>query len=185
MLLIDANFHKPTQQLVFRPWILGHWKCPGLIDVMTEQTPIDNAVIEVMPNLKLLLAGNTTSHSLITVETQPMTDLLQQLRTQYDYILLDTPSLSIDSSASLLGEVVDRTLLVVRPGASHSHSSGYIKSLMEHSQRKLLGLIVNATSVPDLVSWLREQISTSAMSETSHVHSNGSVPKEAVLTTHN
>ncbi|MEM8806296.1 MAG: polysaccharide biosynthesis tyrosine autokinase [Cyanobacteria bacterium P01_G01_bin.38] len=140
VLLIDADLHHPIQH-----WV---WDIPnqeGLSNVLVGQVSPEEAMTEVIPNLKVLLAGVVPPNPAALLDSQRMTTLLQTFKVQFDYVILDTPALSGGASASILGKMVDGMLLVVRPKVADSASLDYAKTLIEQSQQKVLGLVVNST----------------------------------------
>ncbi|MEO0455551.1 MAG: polysaccharide biosynthesis tyrosine autokinase [Cyanobacteria bacterium P01_A01_bin.114] len=140
VLLIDADLHHPIQH-----WI---WDIPnqdGLSNVLVGQLSPEEATTEVIPNLKVLLAGVVPPNPAALLDSQRMTSLLQDFKAQYDYVILDTPALSGGASASIIGKMADGLLLVVRPKVADNASLDYAKTLIEQSQQRVLGLVVNST----------------------------------------
>lgn len=140
VLLIDADLHNPMQH-----WI---WNLPnqdGLSNLLVGQVTPSEAIVRVRPNLQVLLAGALPPNPAALLDSQRMTVLLQKLQTHYDYIILDTPALSGGASASIVGKMADGLLLVVRPKVADSGSVNYAKTLIEQSQQRVLGLVVNST----------------------------------------
>ena len=140
VLLVDADLHHPMQH-----WI---WDLPirqGLSNVLVDQAALKETIVKVRPNLRLLLAGALPPNPAALLDSQRMTALLQKFQTQCDYVILDTPALSGGASASIVGKMADGVLLVVRPNVADSASVNYAKTLIEQSQQKVLGLVVNST----------------------------------------
>ncbi|MEM9164210.1 MAG: polysaccharide biosynthesis tyrosine autokinase, partial [Cyanobacteria bacterium P01_F01_bin.4] len=136
VLLIDADLHHPIQH-----WV---WDIPnqeGLSNVLVGQVSPEEAMTEVIPNLKVLLAGVVPPNPAALLDSQRMTTLLQAFKTQFDYVILDTPALSGGASASIIGKMADGMLLVVRPKVADNASLDYAKTLIEQSQQKVLGLV--------------------------------------------
>ncbi|MEO0827724.1 MAG: polysaccharide biosynthesis tyrosine autokinase [Cyanobacteria bacterium J06639_16] len=139
-LLVDVDLHHPIQH-----WI---WDLPnrsGLSNVLVSQVALETTIIEVRPNLDVLPAGVLPPNPAALLDSQRMTTLLQHFQTQYDYVILDTPALSGGASTSIVGKMADGLLLVVRPNVADSDSLDYAKTLIEQSQQRVLGLVVNST----------------------------------------
>ncbi len=139
VLLVDADLHHPIQH-----WI---WDLPnrnGLSNVLVGQASLKEAIVKVTPNLRVLLAGVLPPNPAALLDSQRMTILLQKFKTQCDYVILDTPALSGGASASIVGKMADGLLLVVRPKVADSASVNYAKTLIEQSQQRVLGLVVNS-----------------------------------------
>ena len=72
-----------------------------------------------------------------------MEDLLTQARTQYDFVIIDTPPVLAVTDASVLGRLVDAAILIIRYGASQKQVVRRCIDLLERSGTHLLGVAVN------------------------------------------
>ena len=138
VLLIDADLQHPIQH-----WIWNSTHRSGLSHVLVGETPVSRAVIDVMPNLSVLLAGVLPPNPAALLDSQRMIAMLEYFKSRYDFVLLDAPALSGGASASILGKMSDGLLLVVRPGVANYQSSNYANALLEQSKQTVLGLIIN------------------------------------------
>jgi len=138
VLLIDADLHHPIQH-----WIWNGTSRQGLSDVLVGEADLAEVLTEVMPNLTVLWAGVKPPNPAALLDSHRMTNMLQEFKEQYDFVILDTPTLSGGASAPILGKMADGLLLVVRPGIANRQSAIYAKSLLQQSQQTVLGLVVN------------------------------------------
>ncbi|MEL6578328.1 MAG: AAA family ATPase [Cyanobacteria bacterium J06621_12] len=71
-------------------------------------------------------------------------DIIQQQG--YDYVLIDTPPISLTSEAAMMAKIIDHLLYVVRPGITEK--SEFFQSLeqVDVSQDKVLGMVVNGVT---------------------------------------
>ena len=139
VLLVDADLHRPIQH--------GIWDLPnrhGLSNLLVGQVVLRDTISQVASNLWVLLAGAPPPNPAALLDSQRMIALLQKFQTHYDYVILDAPALSGGASASIVGKMSDGLLLVVRPNVADSASVDYAKTLIEQSQQKVLGLVVNS-----------------------------------------
>jgi capsular exopolysaccharide synthesis family protein len=74
--------------------------------------------------LKLILEGNIPPNPSELLGSQPMADLLAQLKTQADIVLIDAPPILAFSDAAVTAAMADTTLLVVRAGATRLERVG-------------------------------------------------------------
>ncbi|MDJ0707604.1 MAG: polysaccharide biosynthesis tyrosine autokinase [Leptolyngbyaceae cyanobacterium MO_188.B28] len=139
VLLVDADLHRPIQHGV---WDLPN--CHGLSNLLVGQVVLRDTISQVMSNLWVLLAGAPPPNPASLLDSQRMIALLQKFQAHYDYVILDAPALSGGASASIVGKMSDGLLLVVRPNVADSASIDYAKTLIEQSQQKVLGLVVNS-----------------------------------------
>jgi polysaccharide biosynthesis transport protein len=63
-----------------------------------------------------------------------MSNLIQTMANQYEYIIFDTPPLAGTADAAVLGKMADGVLMVVRPGVANSDSAIAAKSLLARSE---------------------------------------------------
>jgi succinoglycan biosynthesis transport protein ExoP len=99
VLLIDADLHHPIQH-----WIWNYTSRRGLSDVLVGEADLSEVISEVMPNLTVLCAGVTPPNPAALLDSHRMTSMLQEFKPQYDFVILDTPTLSGGASAPILGK---------------------------------------------------------------------------------
>lgn len=138
VLLIDADMHHPIQH-----WIWDIRQHPGLSHLLVEQASFSQAVVQPLTNLTVMPAGALPPTPAALLDSQRVSDMLQQFKEEFDFVILDTPALSVGASASIVGKRADGTLLVVRPGVATQQSASYVKSMLEQGQQRMLGLVVN------------------------------------------
>jgi polysaccharide biosynthesis transport protein len=138
VLLVDADLHSPDQHRI--------WGLPnevGLSHLLVGQATLRSAKREVLPHLDVLTAGVLPPNPSALLGSQKMIDLLEQWEAQYDFVILDTPPLSIAADAPMLGRAVDGLLMVVRPGKLDQRNALFAKGCLEHSGQRVLGMVVN------------------------------------------
>lgn len=138
VLLVDADMHRPFQH---RIWDLTNQ--PGLSDVIVGQAELRTAIKEVMVNLDVLTSGVMPPNPMALLDSHRMASLIEIFSAGYDFTIIDTPSLSVDADASILGKMADGVLLIVRPGVVDSASATFAKASLEHSNQHVLGQVIN------------------------------------------
>ncbi|ABA20669.1 Lipopolysaccharide biosynthesis [Trichormus variabilis ATCC 29413] len=141
VLLIDADMRRPRQHEM--------WQQPnlmGLSNVLVGQATLAEAAKEVVINLELLTSGTIPPNPAALLDSQRMNGLLQQAAEDYDYVIIDTPPLSVLADASIIGKMADGMLLVARPGVLNSAAAKTTKTLIEHSRVSVLGMVVNCVA---------------------------------------
>jgi capsular exopolysaccharide synthesis family protein len=138
VLLIDADMHLPSQH---HAWNLTNQV--GLSEVLVGQTDFESACCSVTENLDVLPAGTIPPNPLALLDSKRMTSLLKSFSQVYDYIIIDTPPLTVAADALTLGQLTDGILLVSRPGIIDSSASKSALELLECSGQQVLGLVVN------------------------------------------
>jgi capsular exopolysaccharide synthesis family protein len=142
VLLVDADMRKPSQHHLW-----GLINSVGLSNVMVGENDLANAVQRVTENLSVLTSGVMPPNSLALIDSERMTNFIEMLSLNYDYIVFDTPPLVGTAETAVLSQMVDGVLVVVKPGLVDSASANAAKSLLERSEANVLGIIANGVNV--------------------------------------
>ena len=138
VLLIDADLRTPAQQTLWNvPWE------KGLSDAILEQTPLKLVIQPVMPTLDLLTSGMSVPDSAALLETQKAAELIGLCAQDYDFVIIDTPSLQVASDALLLGKLADGILWVANPNVLTKAEALAAKESLDNSKQAILGLVIN------------------------------------------
>ena len=145
VLLIDADLRCPKVHQIFR---LRHEI--GLSDVISGEIQFENAIQTCeIPGLSLLTAGMTPSNPAELLGGMEIENLLRQLRSEYDYVIVDTPPLMAVSDPAIMASRVDGLVLVVRAGKNKLTTIRDGCELLQTMGVTLLGAVVNDVAVTD------------------------------------
>ena len=143
VLIIDADLRRPSQSK-----FLNMTYAPGLSNILVNKVGLPEAIHkDVYPNLDVIFSGDIPPNPSELLGHERMGNLLEQLSSDYDYILVDTPPVNVVTDACVLSRVLDGVLFVVRRGDSESSSVTYAVSQLEFAEAKLLGFILNDAQV--------------------------------------
>ena len=135
--IVDADLRHPQMHRVF-----GLPDGPGLCDVLTGQSTLDDALLTLEEHqVTILPAGNVPAHPAELLGTTAMRRLLESLRTQFDRVVVDATSATPLADVSILAPLVDRVLVVVRAGVTTKPAIH--DALAAIDSTKLLGLVLN------------------------------------------
>ncbi|GJD21736.1 Fis family transcriptional regulator [Rivularia sp. IAM M-261] len=140
VLLIDADLYNPRQHEL---WNLTNEV--GLSNAIVDQTEWKTAVKQVMPNFDVLPSGAPSSNAFSLLGSERMNSLIEVISRKYDFVIIDTPPLSLIVDALSLTQMCDGLVLVARPGVIDKASANYTRELLEQSCQDVLGLVVNGT----------------------------------------
>ena len=148
VLLIDADLRRPSIHKT-----LGMGPHSGLSNVLTGSTTLEQAITRttVLPNLFVLPAGTPPPNPAELLASSNMRDVLNQLREQYDHIVIDTPpSLSV-TDAVVLSPRADAVVLVIRSGQTTKQALRRSRDILMQVNAKVVGVLLNAVdlSSPD------------------------------------
>ncbi len=88
VLLIDGDLRHPSTSKYF-----GLEGRPGLVDFLTNTAPLESALVAAGP-IVVLPAGASTQNPADLLASGRMRALISNLRTAYDYIIIDSPPMA-------------------------------------------------------------------------------------------
>ena len=115
----------------------------GVSDWIGRETPGKGPASYHLPGLNLhLMPSGTSVDSPYDILTSPRLDeLFEQVRRDYDYIIVDAPEVLLLPDIELIARVVDGFLVVVKADATPQEKLEETLNLM--TQEKVLGLVFN------------------------------------------
>ncbi|HPQ70317.1 MAG TPA: polysaccharide biosynthesis tyrosine autokinase [bacterium] len=141
-LLLDCDLRKPNVHNIFETQ-----RDPGLTNVLMKESSWKDVLRETkIPNLYMIPSGPIPPNPTEMVGSQGMKDLIEQFKTEFDLILLDSPPVVAVTDAAILSVAVDATLLVVELGRSRASGVNRAIDLLEKVKANLMGIITNNIS---------------------------------------
>jgi capsular exopolysaccharide synthesis family protein len=140
VLLIDADLRRPSIHLRFR---IG--KGLGLSSVLSGKATSQDAIVEWpdLPNVHILPSGPVPPLPSELLGSAQMETLLTEMRTKYDFIIIDTPPVLTVTDASVLGRLSDATAIIIRYATAPRHVAQRSIDLLDRSGAHMLGVVVN------------------------------------------
>ncbi len=145
VVLVDADIRKGRIAKYF------HRKSsPGLSDYLSGQNALDEVVHQshVNPNLSYITCGTHSPKPYELLESNEMKTLIDELRTKYDYVIVDTPPVLLISDALALATVTDGTVLVCRHQVSYTSDIARALNTLQFAKANVLGVVVNDYKAP-------------------------------------
>lgn len=137
-LIIDCDLRKPTQHKKF-----GIVNNIGLSDVLVGNKGLVVAIQNIGENLDILPAGSLVPNPAELVSSQAMTDLIEKLKSQYDFIVIDSPPVLVVSDAQTLATKVDGVVIVAKANFSKKSSIKNAKKILELVNANVIGTVLN------------------------------------------
>jgi Mrp family chromosome partitioning ATPase len=142
--LVDANFRSPSL-----PSLLGTTNGYGLTDALLEDGPVETFVRPLnISNAWLLSCGSLGPSSLNLLNSQRMKARFEELRMQFDYVLVDAPSLSRYADATALGRLTDGVVLVLEANSTRKETALNVMENLRAAQIQVLGAVLNKRTFP-------------------------------------
>ena len=143
VLLVEADMRRPVLRRR-----LGLGGTDGLSTLLSDREAADGLLtVPDNPNLYLLPAGPVPPYPAELIGSQRMHMLVEQWRTEFDFIVLDSPPVLPVTDAQLLEEMADATVLLARVGfTTRAALARAYKLLLVHRKdlaRPAIGVLLN------------------------------------------
>ncbi len=146
VLLIDFDFRRPTVDKTFQVPI-----SPGMTNYLQGAASLGDILMRVgESNLYLISAGDAVPNPLELLNLRECQTLISELRTHFDWIIIDSPPLLFAADGNLLSTMCDGTVLVVRIGTTTFDS--VTRALQSLCENNVLGIVVNGARRGELYS---------------------------------
>ncbi len=130
VVLLGLDLRKPTLHKFFNKHNEN-----GISEYLCGELDYQNAIRETeVPNLSVMLSGSIPPNPSELIELPKMRDLIEQLRSEYDYVILDTPPIALVTDALLLSSMVDVNLYVMRLGYSRITVIDFLNQIVENNK---------------------------------------------------
>lgn len=144
VVLLDADIRKSSfasRYRIGRPVKgLSHYLCGTLeAEQICYQTNYEN--------LDIIFSGSVVPNPSELLEEPSLETLIQYLREQYDYILIDTPPSAEMSDAAIVAKWCDGAIMVVEAGRVSYRMAQKVKKKLSQTGCKLLGVVLNKVDV--------------------------------------
>lgn len=144
VLLIDADMRLSQLHIT-----LGAPKTPGLTNYLRGETNETSVIqIDAQKGFGFIPAGDVIADPGELILGGRMKNLLDRLTPAFDWVILDSPPALAVHDASLLADLCDGVLFVVKAGET-SHDDA-LKASSEFQEKNLLGVVLNQVERADL-----------------------------------
>lgn len=138
VLLVEGDLRRPV--LADQ---LGLPRSPGLAEVLEGIVPFEKAVIRAQqyPNLHLLVGGEAGENPSELLERPEWQDNCNAWRSQFSYVILDSPPIGVVADYHVLQASCDGVILVIRP--DHTKRNAAFRSIELVPKDRFLGVLLN------------------------------------------
>lgn len=141
VLLIDCDLRNPTLRRLLR---VRREQAEGLTSLLSGKASEEESIFS-HPKMKfdVLLPGAMPPNPAELLSSPQMQALLDRLSERYDYIICDTPPVSIVTDAAALSRFCDGVLLVVRQKTSTRDQVWAAKRNLDAVQANIIGTVLS------------------------------------------
>lgn len=143
-ILIDADMRKSV--------LVGRYKTgavrKGLSQTLIGKTALEEAVCETnLENLYMIFAGPVPPNPSELLGDQLFEQMLQTLRKNFDYVIIDTPPLGSVIDAAVVAKRCDGTIIVVENNTVSYRFVQKVKEQLDKTESKILGVVLNKVNL--------------------------------------
>ena len=142
VLLVDCDIRRPRVHGLFHlP------RAPGLMEMLTSHDrpggPPPAIRQTTIARLSVLPCGALPMNAANLLSSTRMRVLLEELKQQFDIIVLDTPPVLATADAGIVGSLTDGVLLVVRAGATDRNAAQRAYQQLANVGARVVGTVLN------------------------------------------
>lgn len=142
VLLVDADLRRPRVDKLF-----NLSKGPGLTHVLADDVkPADAIRTEMSETLHLLPAGRIPENPAELLSSPKFEAMLNELKDQYDIIILDTPPVLAVSDPRIIASLADGVVIAVRIVKDGRAATVHCREVLDSVGANLLGVVINSTN---------------------------------------
>ena len=139
VLLIDLNFRTPGIHKFF-----DIEKTRGIMDIFSDQNGLESILSGLARgNLYVLTCNGDFAVSTGLFESQWFAEFIRTMRESFDYVILDTPPVTLFSDAQVIGRLADGVILILESGKTRRQVALKAISEIQASGGNLLGAVLN------------------------------------------
>lgn len=139
--IVDADLRRPAVHKA-----LKISQNPGLADIIHSKVSVKEVVRPVKgKKIDVVAAGNIPPSVTEVVGSKRIAAILNELREDYETIIVDAPPLVISDSYTLASKV-DGVILVLEPGMTRDDQARVIKEQLNRAGARVIGIVFNKVS---------------------------------------
>ena len=141
ILLVDCDLRLPTDAKK-----LNAQQSPGLTNLLVGMCTLDEAIQQLPSGLDVLAAGDIPPNPSELLGSPRMEQLMKELESRYEYIILDTPPICAVADATILSKMASGVILVVRQGIATRENVNNALEKLKVANAKVLGIVMTGAA---------------------------------------
>lgn len=127
---VHRNFDKPNED--------------GLVDYISGKIKKEQLVKHTDVGIDLILTGSKTPYPVKLLESDMLQSLLIELKDAYDYVILDTPPISVVVDPIIIGKYADGVLFVVEADSTKKAAIKDSIKQLEMAKINIIGVVIKS-----------------------------------------
>jgi Mrp family chromosome partitioning ATPase len=122
---------------------------PGLCEAMSQSGPVRHyAHLLALSNLWLMTSGSDDADSQAPLNSDRLRIRFDELRRQFDYVLINAPSLGTTANLTRFAQLADGVIFVVDANSTRRETTKQFKESLEELRVRVLGVVMNDRTFP-------------------------------------
>jgi len=142
-LIVDADLRRPSQHRIF-----GLDNVTGISDYLTKNIPLEEVIRQTkVDNLFIMTSGKPPSDAAGILNSQRMAEFIEEVKSRFDMIFLDSPPILGVSDGSVISSAVDLTIIVVQHRRFPRAMLKRVKQAVMNVGGTIIGVVLNNVDV--------------------------------------
>jgi capsular exopolysaccharide synthesis family protein len=142
--LVEANLRSPAL-----PEMFGTTNHHGLTDALLQEGPIRSfAKLVRGDNLWLISSGALAADSANLLNSGRLKARFEELRKEFEFVLIDLPPLTPYADAIVLGQLTDGLILILEEHSTRREAARTVTENLRASNIRILGGVLNKRTFP-------------------------------------
>lgn len=126
----------------------------GLGQYLTGQCGIEDLLFSTdVSNLDIIFSGTRVANPSELLGSRKLNGLVEALKSEYSYIVIDTPPLGRVTDCAVIAPVIDGLLIVINAEQNSYKAVRTMKAQYEKANGKILGVVLNKCDLTDKSSY--------------------------------
>ena len=139
VIIVDADMREPKVHM-----LLGMRLQRGFGDLLTSDAPIESVVLNTpVPGLQAILCGEMPPNPAELVASERTHQVFAELKSKYDYIVVDTPPVLPVVDTIHMGAFADGVLLIVEAAKTSRRKIQRAVQLLNNAHASVMGFLLN------------------------------------------
>jgi capsular exopolysaccharide synthesis family protein len=144
VVIVDCDMRRPSCHRS-----LGVQNSPGFVQCLTGRVALRDALLSVpgVTNLSVIPCGPIPPNPAEILSSPLAGELLRELRTEFDYVLVDSPPLLSVADSRILATLTDAAVLVARAFETPYDIVRRARALLYSADARILGVALNGVDI--------------------------------------
>lgn len=138
VVLVDCDLRRPSLHKY-----LKISNSSGVSDILVGKKSFLSYIRKINDNLSIITAGYKSLNPMELLDTEEMENLIKELKSKFDYVIIDSPPITVVSDAQILSSKVDGIIVVVNAEQTKKDKLNLCRKLITNVNGNIIGGILN------------------------------------------